>query len=422
MPLTTPPNSGLHSGTSPLEVGADTFAAAIATASRAIRRCFAEAFGAVGCDPAVPTSVSRRLGLDKSLAWKAARIVTDPDVLSIPKRLPGREGMRLFCAALQTAGASAASIDALRASVEHLRDIEVRFAHDRDAFEAMLAGATDGATDESFRRPPFSGNSALWGVRAKAQLSLFLLAPGSSRDTLHVGNASGFIDFQRLRPEVPWTVATLRSFAGEGTPLNLRPFTPIDEQGMTDGVPLLREFSSTPLPPMRSVTQSDGTLRLVLSEGPIGRAGSASVLVGRVERDSVSAVRTPEDSRGAHYLYLSTPVEYVVHDLYVHRDLALPAPTSGVYGMLPGGPLFPRDDEQTITLPVGNVVQDLGEPADPTMPEFSGAHALLERIAGALGHRADEFRGYRVRLRYPPIPAVSTISFDLPQRAQHTPL
>jgi hypothetical protein len=395
----------------------ESFGSQVLSASREIRRCVSEALGAAGC-------LGRVLKLDKSLAWKAARLVTDPDVLTIPRRLPGKEGMRLFAEALRARGIAPALVVALEESIEKLRKLEADHADDRDAFSAMLAGVGGASSvgDESLRRLSFTGNSATWGVRTRMQIACTVLAPGTAPGRLDLGLVSGFVDFQRLRPNVPWAIATFRRFTDENRTVSMPALEAIDQSApLIDDVPLMHEFCTSPLPAMRFAEMPDGARRLILTGGDIGKSGSATILTGWLQRNVVSMYRTKDDARGEHHMYLSTPAEWSQHDVYVHRSLGFSTPRAGVYSMLPGGPQYPRDELEAARLPVPADVIDLGTPPDTLTPEFPTYHVLVERVMARVGFAISEFRGYRVRLRYPPIPAVSSMVHDLLEPPEVTP-
>jgi hypothetical protein len=67
----------------------DSAVAAIRAASRALCE-------AVGVDPLRPQDVSRRLGLNKNLTWKFARILVETDALDAATMVPGPEGATIY--------------------------------------------------------------------------------------------------------------------------------------------------------------------------------------------------------------------------------------------------------------------------------------------------------------------------------------
>jgi hypothetical protein len=209
----------------------------------------------------------------------------------------------------------------------------------------------------------YQGCSAIWGVRARVHTSLHFVAPNRESDRLlDLGVIAGFCDFRRLRSDVAWAVARRATLTTSGVPQSMGSIVPMAPDLAPADSPILKQFSSTPLPDLRQ-TQGQGNMtRFELTEGPIGNTAAATCILGWVARGISSRYATDDDIYGEHVVRLSTPVEVLYHDLYVHRDLAFAMkPEIFIYSDLPGGPTFPYDGLERGKLPVMEDVIYLGE-------------------------------------------------------------
>lgn len=398
------------------EGGIASFESAYRAAAEGLRRALLQAFAHSGGDPAVPMELARHLGLDKSLAWKVARLATDDDLIAAPDRIPGRAGLKLLERALRDARVPEPEITAVADAFAQFQDVTLDHAGDRETLAAMLAGMADAdaTLSEAQRRLAFLGNSATWGVRARAQLSAHFVAPSASPGRLDIAIACGFVDFQRLRPDVPWAMATMRHVLDTGDAAAPRGPQPIDPSA-TGGVPLMPEFCSSPLPPLHAATRPDGATPLLLGPGPVGRHGRATVVCGWLTRDAVAARRGPEGDRGDHFAMLATPAETIIHDLYVHRSLDFAArATPIVFSLLPGGPAYPHEDVRSRLANVKGRVTELGSPPDCATPVLRTYRPLVARVIERLGWMPSDFVGRRYLLAFPPIPAAVAWRYELP--------
>src|SRR3954470_20056098 len=143
-----------------------------------LRESVAEVLAAVGANLRVPHSITRDFGLDKSLASKLARVIREPDPFAAALDVPGEEAMRIFSHSMRDAGATPASLESLRSSVESLQGIiPTHCGGDRATLEMIVTAADTGAGRthkqqqqlETFRRAMYRGASAVFGVQARVQ-------------------------------------------------------------------------------------------------------------------------------------------------------------------------------------------------------------------------------------------------------------
>lgn len=389
------------------------------TAVHGLRRAFADVLASLGADASEPQEISRRFGLDKTLAWRIARVIREDDAWEAVQHIPRRPSVRLFITAMAKHGASADLVDSVWQALDQFeRFVEVH-SGDRETLEAMVSAAAKrsaGKRLEMFRKTGFQSNSALWGVQAKSQISIHIMMPQRDNDEmLSMATMCGLVDFRRLRPSVPWTVASLSQWDEPGVPDSLQRVVAIDPAVRTGEPPLVRRFCSDMLPTIRAVEERRDLVRFMLDEAPVGNTGAATVVMGWAFTTPVSKYQAHPGEMGEHGVMMCTPVESVVHDLFIHRSLKFAFnPTAHVYSQLPGGPTYPGSGRLAGLLPVPGEVVDLGAgPPDTTTPEVPRYREMFDFAVTQMGHTMNDFQGYRFRIRYAPIPALAVLRHAL---------
>ena len=392
----------------------------VVDAARKIQTAFADCLEAIGGDATRPQSVTRLLGLDKNLTWKISRLVCDENPASAVQYLPGKGGLKILISALTKAGVPADLLIAIRKSTEDFERLVDLHAGDRERLGVMLANvASEGQPEraEAHRKLSFRGNSAIWGVEAKVQICTNFIAPGTDKRKVDLAWLSGLVDFWRLRRDAVWAMAAARKTADDGSPLPVGEIHAIDpEFDHPDKAPLMGDYCSRPIPEMGIELGKDGVTRYELSEGPVGSTATTTCVIGLFGRNFVPRYRAPNDTRGEHFARLYTPVETLIHDLFVHKDLSYAlTPQILLYSQMPGGPVFPSSSRDRGILNVQDPIINLGNgPADVVTPEFPPYAKMIRSVFAQLDWTPGDFRGFRFRLRYPPIPTMAVWRYELP--------
>jgi hypothetical protein len=386
-----------------------------------LRRALASVLASAGGDASQPQDVSRRFGVDKTLAWRVARALREEDAWEAIQHLPARAGIRIFGEAMAKAGADRDRVDHLWKALDEFEQFVETHARDRDTLDMIVSVPSRRSAEkklEAFRRAGYQCNSSLLGVRASHQIGAHLMAPSKAvPGTVDIGVFTGIIELCRLRSRVPWPIATVKNWGGlRGDILNPSGGVfPIEESPDGKPSPLLRDLCSPRDLDVRIIEQPAGTFRYVLDAGPVGYAASVNVFSGWVNFATAEMRESTPGELGEHGINLCTPAEELVFDLLVHRDCGFASDvTALVYGQFPGGPQYPDAGSEGTTLPVPTDVLDLGisTPDSPSavLEDYPGA---LQRVAARMGRTLGEFRAYRYRLRYPPIPALALLRHRL---------
>jgi len=391
------------------------------TVLRRLRASFVDLLASLQIDAESARRVAQRLGLDKSLAWKVARIAQGLDLFAIVEHLPGAAGVEIFLKAAERQGAPVALIEAVRSAVHEFDRLVEVHSGDRESLEMMLSSYSRDRSerlDRLHRRQLFRGASYLWGVQAKAQLRADFVAPSDEPGMVDIASLRGFIGLRRLRPEVPWVIDRTRIADDDAKvrqPLRREALDPHGDT-VTDA-PLLPEFSSKPLPQVRRVPGPEGFVHFELAGGRVGDTGAVTCVSGEVFRGAAPRYRTEQNAFGEHAQLMRTPCKLLVFDLFLHQELSFAtSPELAVEGQILGLAYPPADRDRT-RLPAHERVQDLGQgPPMVQTPDIPDYARIVQTVFQRVGWNAVDFNGFRVRMRYPPSPTVVVLRYPLPQQ------
>ncbi len=381
-----------------------------------LRRALNELFASVGADPTRPQELSRQFKLDKTLTWKISRVIREDDASAAVAHVPGRRRMLSLVSSMRTAGAPVDLVDATMAAFDEFERLVDVHSGDRETLDVMVTSVSSDAgrrRQETFRKAGFQSNAAVWGVKAKLQIAMNIVGPAGADGSLDTGTLCGFVGLQRLRANLPWAIANVVSWDGPSVGGTESPSS--QPVSLGEGGVLIPDFCSSPLPPVRTVQVNGKDHRYELAEGAIGRRDAVSVFLGWKWQGFASAYGLSEGELGEHGMYMSTPVETAILELWIHRSLTFALdPKARVYSNLPSGPKYPQEGPDVGFLPLGSEVADLGVGAlGASSSEYPQGPELLTYGARNMGIDPDELHGFRFRLKYPPIPTFAVMQHPL---------
>lgn len=361
-----------------------------------------------GGDPERPQVLSREFGLNKNLTWKVSRLIGSDDPIAALRFIPGAAGIRKVREAFAPrAGAEAIAL--LDRALERFdRMVEVH-AGDRSSLELLVQGAAhdrvDPETHETARRMAFQGNSAIWGVQARAQHALRILAPNADDpDWVDVASIGTLHDFRRMRGETSWLLFTSQSYeVGPGNRLESSSL-PLVEPPPGSSMPLMTRFCTDPLPDV-VVSDSGKEKRFELPPGPIGNLGQMTCCYGMVDRKLGRRAMSTPSPRAELGVNLLTPVEHVQIDIMVHDRLGWDAvPSMELYSRMEGADLG-AEARQGRSLPFTEPLLSLGRGAKCLSSSIVPRNVeLAEDALETLELDPGDFRVWRFSMAYPPIP------------------
>lgn len=416
-----PPSRGLRktaTAAAPATISTGEVRDALGLLQSATRDALAEVRGLPGVRP---VDLVSSLGIDLKLAWKISHVAQTGDPFSIVRHLPGAVGWNIWLAAARGKGASRAACDRALVAFERAIRLGEAWAGERRSFAALSVSVLKGS-DRRFevehRRQLYEGGRSVWGVRAEVALRCDVLAPCGRGRMIDCATVRGFINLERLRPDATWRLEPPMVIDDSGSKRRVPRMERLDDTRGDEPPPwLLPEFCSVPRPGLRTIFRRKSERVLELEEGAVGLEGRVNILQGAILRSVHPAKVGKRDHGIFQLLKLRTPVEEVVFDLLVHEKLLGPdaRPEPIVYSDLNGSPdvnvpYGPRD-----RIPCVTDVDDLGAGLRRSRLEsFDRYGAALERVFSRCAWKPAEFRLFRLRLPYPPVP--STIGLELPFR------
>ena len=386
-----------------------------------VRESLTAVITAAGADPTKTRDTARRLDLNNNLVWPVSRFINAPDILTAGSEVLDRVKFEKVCDACEAKGAPRALVKEARQAIDKFEEVITVSAGDRQSFSLMLTGlGFEDVTQrqESTRKMAFLSNSSLWGVQCRLSFKTVIFAPNSEdSDLLDAIRVFGMVDFRRLRP-VPWPLYRMHGYHDDGTirPGTGEPIEPLQEDQKS--IPLLTDFCSDPLPALRSVKRDYGR-RFDLCEGPIGNAGLLTCVIADrlVKWQEKYQIPGKDEYMGALF-DLVTPLENMLFDVFVHKDLPLPGPPEcTLFDRLTAPRGFDPENDASRQLPLSNKVLRLR----PGLMGNASAHyprysQLMEYVFNKTGLIPEDFQGYRLSIRYPQIPTAADLQWRLPER------
>jgi hypothetical protein len=152
------------------------------------------------------------------------------------------------------------------------------------------------------------------------------------------------------------------------------------------------------------------TIEDELRPGPIGEAGACDVVTAELVRDMPLQ---PIDHDGVT-MGVSTPAERVCFDVFLHRDIVGPTtPSFLAFTTINSGVPYASAPERD-RIPVPEELADMGWAHDAPLSSEVPRHAeLLGWMFQQLRADPHEYRLWRVRMRYAPIPTCLYVDYPL---------
>jgi len=410
--MTSPSTSATAGSTRP------DFLSDFETSTAALRAALTDLVLSVEADPAAPQDLSRRFGINRTMAWKVSRMIASHDACELVQHLLGDSGVRILVDAFVANGAPTVAAEGVLEATDRFDRMVEQHAGSRPALELMLTSMVPDRVDpgrvDASHELAFRGNSAILGVQAKVRIGAQIVAPNADEpDRVDIAVLSCLGGFRCLRPSTGWQVCSERAW-GEGLRTQTEPLDPDVEPGEA---PLVRAFSSSDLPPFH-VRRSGDSRVYELGDAPVGRTAAFDAVFGWIDR-AFAPIHGDEgaDDVAEHGLVQDTPTEVVHMDLLLHEALPLEvAPAFKVVSLAQGRPEPPLSRAVEKHLPTNASVQLLGRPQALATPGFAAYPRLVAQACERMGVEVDALRAYRVSLRFPPTPSQFILYYPLPTR------
>lgn len=371
--------------------------------------------------PRTAAELARSLGVNRKLAWQAWRIAFARTAEDYPDALPGPAALAGLTRAADIRGVPASVLSGVEDAVRGLESLALVHSDDRASLLSMLrwAAPPEAATiTEAVRRQAFQANSDIWGLQSRALFTVALLAPGSAPDRVDDLTLSGDVGIRRMRPGAARVVTGLgfRNAGDPAGPPRPRALAPLDGDHR-DLEPILSEFSTSPLPLIRSRQDEPGQTRVELADRPVGRSGEVTLVLGQI-CENVGYRHRSDKRHEAHFVaHIHQPYAVLYSDVMVRRDLWGPIKTRvRVYSAVRGVVHRQAERLDADLLPIGAEVASLGRGLGVVVTPDLPRHAELVAWACArVGWAPEQFEAYRVRIAFPPMPSTVVLSVELPR-------
>jgi hypothetical protein len=366
------------------------------------------------------------LGLDKTLAWKVSSAAACSFPFDVARHIPGKSAIKIITKAGKRQGLDSEVLKRVESAYEEYEQLIKTHAGDRATLEMMLCSYSERerkSVDRDYRKAGFRSNSYTFGIQSKLVYRTYILAPSESSDSMFdFISLRGFIGLRRIRANAPWIVHRPKIVDDQGCSFQLGESRPIDppdaaEQGESI-VPWMREFSTKPLPNVRRAFVGDGRMHMEILEGCVGDTGRSNYVLGEYMSRAGSRVRSESNISVELALKADMPIERIVFDQIVHRDLFDGAePNLTVYSELTGSTPPKSNSEGRHELPIHDRVECLGSGlASMHSAEIPDYRAVLRKSFESIGWNPDQFVAHRFILEYPPIPSVMVLETPLKQQ------
>ncbi|MCB9916667.1 MAG: hypothetical protein H6828_16200 [Planctomycetes bacterium] len=386
-----------------------------------LAQTFGSLLGSLEGRPRRPRTLADALGITTVTASRLLRAVALADPVAVVLQIPGTVPLRRVLDAAEAAGGAPELVERGREAVARFEQLVRGYAGDRSSLDAMLSDWLPGVRREfevRRRQAVYKSLSELKGLSSELELATIAVHPSQLEQSFDLLSIMGIFGLDRLRPDTPFHLGTLRDVSGQRTAKG----EPRRGPHTLDGEPALEGYASVRLdefchatPAPLRVRQIGEFMQYSLGETGLGPDSSVDLVVADLNVGEVpnhpGALRTP-----TYYHIPSAPAQELLFDLLLHRDV-YPGhdPALLVYDTTVRGPARGQEPTRDLDLmSVSESIEFLGD--DPARRRFAGYPRyleLLDHAFGKLGWKPEDFRAYRFHMSYPLCGTQVCMSFTL---------
>lgn len=386
-----------------------------------LRAAYAGLLAAMPGTPASAIEVERSLRLSKKLAWQVFRAATEHDPLVTTARAPGPAAFRRVLEAAERAGVDEGVLAKLRKATDRFEQTVSAHADDRSSFEFMVSSSTGqglATREHDLKRSAYRSNREIHGRYAAVDLSTVFVTPSATPGHVDLTSVRGLIDLYRLRPDANLELARHRFDSTHEGARQRHPLDPSVHAGGDTPISLLTEFTAKPMPVLRQVTSPDGFVRTLVDSETLGlKSGVTCILADRNLANDPRDDNDPDQPGGIGHIHeVATPVRVLLHDAFVHQDLAWNVmPEIRTLDRRGNATRWPGDDS-SVLLPIQDRVVAAGA-------GISAAHTnhwarypdLVAHVCERIGVDPQQLNLYRCSVDYPILHSVIWMRFGTDQ-------
>lgn len=378
-----------------------------------------DAFGFFGVDSSRPREAARQIGLDKSLVWKLTRIVHEQDECQIAQSIPGAQGIQLLIKELKKQKGSGEVVGSIESAYRDYSQMVSQHSGTKDSLELMLMGQSSGLADSRLksRLHAYKGNSGIWGIQSAARISSHILTVNPDDPArLNYAQIGGLVDFRRLCPGPNWPLFRFHSYDDVGSKLPAS-MKPISESPNPERPLILDEHCQGTLPQLHLACETNCT-SYEIGEGQLGNMGKCDIFFGYIDANSVPRFSDEKNKFGELLCIIDTPIENLLFDLIVQRELADEInPEVLVYGRATGPQLGHELRDSSTLIPCADSLRRL-EPGEHMLssPIAHRYSQIGEQVFKQHGKSSSDYICWRLEMKYPIMPSTVAVKYTLRDR------
>tara|TARA_R110002095_G_scaffold27097_6_gene27183 strand:- start:222 stop:1088 length:867 start_codon:yes stop_codon:yes gene_type:complete len=268
--------------------------------------------------------------------------------------------------------------------------------------------------EERWRQQAFEGNSFTWGAHCNTLLALCILMPSEDREHyFHAAQIKGMMGFRQTRPDMRWVVNQSVAVDDDIKHEQAMERQAIDPAAALEhnGVPVLPEYCSNPMPKLVRSRTHDGMMQDEFLSSEVGLQGQRTLLTGEILRNIAPTHAMPNDKIAHFGSSVRTPTEMFHFDLFVKAGLFGKVERElKVFSDIVASITFSSADELTISDSISRMGRGISLAHAPDLP---GYHDLAASIFSRLSLDPEEYELYRIRIAYPPFPSTIMVKHEL---------
>jgi hypothetical protein len=363
------------------------------------------------------SAISSAFGIHRKLAWQVIKVAYSDDPFVAARHMPTRKGLGAWIQAIESSGVQSGLIESVRNADEKFQTLIETHASSKSEFDILIESSissNDPQADERWRQQAFEGNSFIWGVHCKLLLAMCVLMPSEDReDYFHMAQVRGLIGYRQTRPDVRWLVNQSVAVDDDTQHQSAMQRVAIDPQAaiVHNGVPVLPEFCSDPMPTLVRTKTPDGMMQDEFVSADVGLQGQRSLVTGEILRNIAPTYAQPNDKVAHFGTAIRTPAELLHFDMFVSKGLFGEVERSlRVFSDIASQIAFQDSDALSMNESVTRLGTGLNMAQTPDLP---GYRDLASSVFDRLGTDPDGYELFRVRIAYPPMPTTVMMKHEL---------
>ncbi len=397
--------------------GNDQFQADTVEAIRIAREAYCQIIEAKCPGSKAVSAVSEAFGIHRKLAWQLIKVAYAEDPFIAAKHMPSSRSISVWIQAAESCGIDDGLIEAVRQAGQRFQSLIDTHAASKAEFDILIESSNsvkDAHSEERWRQHSFAGNSFTWGAHCRVLMAMCILMPSDDReDHFHMAQIRGLMGYRQTRSDVRWVVNQSVALNDDVEHETAMQRVAIDPQAASahNGVPVLPEYCSDPMPALTRSKTHDGMMQDEFLSSEVGLQGQRTLVTGELLRNIAPTHATPADKIAHFGTAVRIPAEMLHFDLYVRAGLFGEVERElRVFSDIASAVAFNDSD----VLSVSDTITRLGRGLTLAQsPDLSGHHDLTRSIFDRIGLNPGEYELYRIRMAFPPMPTTVMMKHEL---------